>query len=255
MTKKNIVIGNWKMNPLNGKLAEKLFTDVAKSLSRTQKTEVVICPPDIYLDKLAKIRTSKIKIGAQDAFPGEVGAYTGEVSGEMLYGLGARYVILGHSERRALGETNVEVNKKIKAAISAGLVPVVCVGESVRDEKHEYLKFIKAQIEECFSGVSKNFISKALIAYEPIWAIGKGALREATEEEFREMSVFIRKILSDKFGAGNVSDTGIIYGGSVHPENSLGFLEHGRANGFLVGRDSLNAKKFEEIVKITENLK
>ena len=159
----------------------------------------------------------------------------------MLYGLGARYVILGHSERRALGETNVEVNKKIKAAISAGLVPVVCVGESVRDEKHEYLKFIKAQIEECFSGVSKNFISKALIAYEPIWAIGKGALREATEEEFREMSVFIRKILSDKFGAGNVSDTGIIYGGAIHPQKSLGFFGKGRAKWFLGGRGRFKA--------------
>src|SRR3989344_5029239 len=129
---RKIIIGNWKMHPLTLQEAERLFSLVAKGISRIKKTEVVLCPPFIYLEKLKKIRTSKINLGAQDAFFAEVGAFTGEVSGAMLYNLGVQYVILGHSERRALGETNALVNKKIKASLSAGLIPIVCVGEIKR---------------------------------------------------------------------------------------------------------------------------
>src|SRR3989344_4874649 len=172
---KKIIIGNWKMNPLITKEAGKLFESIAKSVSRIKNTEVVVCPPFIYLDKLTKIRTSKVKLGAQNAFYEESGAFTGEISALMLYDLGARYVILGHSERRALGETNTLINKKIKASIKAGLNPILCVGEDIRDENHEYLNFIKIQIEECLNGVSKDSISKIIIAYEPVWAIGKGS--------------------------------------------------------------------------------
>jgi triosephosphate isomerase len=249
------------MNPLSLKEAEKLFIDVMKSVSSIKKTEIVICPPFLYIESLKKIFSrrsrpsdlKKIFLGAQNAFYEEKGAFTGEISTEMLSNLGIKYVILGHSERRALGEENADVNKKVKTVLSLGLVPIVCFGENVRDENHEYLNFIKTQIEEGLNGISKNLISKIIIAYEPVWAIGKDAVREATPEEFREMSIFIRKILSDKFGAKTVEKLRIIYGGSAHPENVFGFLRDGKAEGFLLGRDSLDSNKFLEIIKITED--
>jgi len=250
---KKIIVGNWKMNPLSLLEAEKLLANIVKSVSNIKKTGIIICPPFLYLEKLksASWRTRKISLGAQDTFWEDTGAYTGEISGDMLYNIGARYVIVGHSERRRIGENNNNVNKKVKASIRAGLAPILCVGESIRDRNHGYLNFIKTQIEECLNGVSKNYVSKIIIAYEPIWAIGKGAY-PATPEEFREMNIFIRKILSDKFGVKMVENIKIIYGGSVDEKNTEGFIKDGKADGFLVGRASLNPKKFSKIVKICE---
>ncbi|MFA6585900.1 MAG: triose-phosphate isomerase [Candidatus Paceibacterota bacterium] len=247
---KKIVIGNWKMNPESLKEAEKLLSNVAKSILGVKKTEIIICPPFIYLEKLKK-ETRKISLGAQDLFWEDSGAYTGEVSGDMIYNLGVRYVIVGHSERRAMGESNVDINKKIKASLKAGLSPILCVGESIRDENHEYLNFIKTQIEECLNGVSKNSISKVIIAYEPIWAIGNGA-HPASPLEFLEMNIFIKKILSDKFGVKEASDIKIIYGGSVDEKNTIDFIKDGNADGFLVGRANLDGEKFSKIVKLCE---
>ena len=255
---KKIVVGNWKMNPLSLQEAEKLFINIIKSVSNIRKTGMVICPPYTYLEPLyclLKTKSHKLKasLGAQDTFWGDTGAYTGEISGNMLYNIGAKYVIAGHSERRKMGENNNDVNKKIKASIEAGLAPILCVGESIRDKNHEYLNFIKIQIEECLNGISKNFISKVIVAYEPIWAIGKGAY-SATPEEFREMNIFIKKILSDKFGVKMVENIKIIYGGSVDEKNAEGFIKDGKADGFLTGRASIDSKKFSKIVKICEAL-
>jgi triosephosphate isomerase len=251
---KKIIIGNWKMNPLTGKEAEKLFSEVAKEVSRIKRTDVVICPPSIFLSKLTEIRTKKIKLGAQNAYIGETGAFTGEVSGEMLYEMGARYVILGHSERREMGESNADINQKIKAALSAGLHPILCVGESSRDENHGYFNLVKIQLEECLAGISKNSTSKIIIAYEPIWAISTTPNRkDATADDSREMSIFIRKVLSDKFGKESARIK-ILYGGSVNEKDASDFLENGGVDGLLVGKASLSAKKFTEIVKICEVL-
>ena len=257
---KKIIIGNWKMNPLTLKEAEKLFNNVAKNVSGIKKTEVIICPPFLYLPTFAKALAGKgkikkqISLGAQDAFWGDAGAYTGEISAEMLYNIGARYIISGHSERRALGESNTDVNKKIKASLSAGLRPILCVGESARDEGHGYFNFIKTQLEECLAGVSKNSISKIIIAYEPIWAISSTPNRQdATSDDSREMAIFIRKILSDKLGE-EVSRMVIIYGGSVNEKDAEEFLKNGGVDGLLAGRASLDAKKFVEIVKTCETL-
>lgn len=241
------------MNPLSFKEAEKLFSGVAKNIVGIKKTEIVICPPFLYLEKLRKL-SKKIILGAQDAFWGEVGAFTGEISAEMLYSTGIKYVILGHSERRALGESNSDVNKKIKAALSAGLRPILCVGESEREESHAYFNFVKTQIEECLAGISKNSISKIIVAYEPIWAISSTVNRkDATSMDCLEMAIFIRKVLSDKFGpdSGKVK---IIYGGSVNEKDAADFLKDGGIDGLLPGRASLDAKKFVAIVKICEAL-
>jgi len=250
---KNIIIGNWKMNPLTLKEAEKLCNSVAKDVSLIKKTEIVICPPVLYLEKLKKI-SRKIIIGVQDTFWGDVGASTGEISAPMFYGFGVRYVILGHSERRALGENNDDINKKIKASLAAGLRPILCIGESFRDADHNYFNLIKKQLEEGLAGISKNSISKIIIAYEPVWAISTTPDRkDATPDDSREMSIFIRKILFDKFGK-DASEARIVYGGSVSEKFAEDFLKNGGVNGLLVGRASLDAKKFTGIIKICEAL-
>ena len=258
MTRNKIVIGNWKMNPLSLKEAEKLFTNIAKSISGVRKTEVVICPPFLYLEKLKSIgwRTKKISLGAQDVFwgnpPAGGGAYTGEVSADMLYNIGVKYIIVGHSERRAMNESNSDINKKIKASLSAGLRPILCVGENVRDENHEYFNVVKTQLTKCLDGISKNSISKVIIAYEPIWAISSTQNRKnAMPEDSKEMTIFIRKILSDKFGS-EASKIRIIYGGSANEKDAEDFLKNGGVDGLLPGRASLDPKKFSQIIKICE---
>jgi len=154
--KKKIIIGNWKMNPRTLKEAEKLFAGIAGAVRRVKKTEIVVCPPYLYLERLKKF-SRKIVLGAQDSFWEDLGAYTGEISPDMLYNLGVRYVILGHSERRELGEIDGFVNKKIKSALGAGLVPILCVGEKERDANHEYFGAVKSQVEEVFEGSFEKF--------------------------------------------------------------------------------------------------
>ena len=241
------------MNPVALKGAEKLFADTAKGLLGIKNIEVVACPPFLYLEKLKKI-SKKISLGSQDAFWEGQGAFTGEISSEMLYNLGMKYVILGHSERRTLGENNNDINKKIKSALSAGLIPVLCVGESLRDENHEYFNLVKNQIEECLSGISKNLISKVIVAYEPVWAISSTINRkDAIPADSLEMAIFIRKILADKFGKES-SVVRILYGGSVNERDAVEFLKDGGVEGLLVGRASLDAKKFLNIIKTCETL-
>ncbi len=253
---KKIIIGNWKMNPSSLRQAEDLFKSTLKAIPNKLKTTIVICPPFVYLEPLlnllkAKSKKQKAVLGAQNVSFEEKGAFTGEISMEMLKDIGVKYVIVGHSEIRAGGESNLDINKKIKMALSFGITPVLCVGELERDENHEYLSFVKKQIEECLAGVIKSSISKIIIAYEPVWAVGKGSIREASPKEFHEMRIFIKKVLSDKFGAKMVEKVKILYGGSLHIDDISEFLKED-AGGFLVGRYSLDAKKFSEIIKKCE---
>ena len=167
--------------------------------------------------------------------------------------MGAKYVILGHSERRSRGETDEVVNRKIKAALSAGLRPILCVGELERDENHEYFKVVQSQVAECLSGISKNLISKVVVAYEPVWAISSTpARRDATPENLREMAIFIRKIISNIWSS-TIRLPRVIYGGSVNEKDAEEFIS-AQVDGLLVGRASLDPKKFAAIVKICEAL-
>lgn len=248
-----IVVGNWKMNPLTLREAVKLAADVAKNL-KTKHTKVVICPPLVYVEKLSRI-AKKLAIGGQDIFWEDKGPYTGEVSGEMLHSLGGRFVILGHSERRALGETGIEINKKIKKALSSSLTPIVCVGEKEREHTHEYFNVVKNQIEECLAGIQKNLFPKIMIAYEPVWAISTTKDRkDATPKDSEEMAIFIRKTLSDLSTPQTASKVMILYGGSVNEKDAGDFVRHGGVDGLLAGRASLDAKKFLEIVRVTDAL-
>lgn len=252
--KRKIIVGNWKMNPLTKKEAIKLSDNIAKGLSGIKRTEIVVCPPSLFIDLLKK-SSKKIIFGSQDAFYGETGAFTGAISSEMIYEIGARYVIVGHSERRAMGEKEDEINKKIKSALASGLSPILCVGEKERDQEHGYFNFVKEEIEKGLEGISRNSISKVIIAYEPIWAISSTPLRkDATPEDSMEMAIFIRKIISDMFGK-DAYHTRIIYGGSVNTKNAGDFLSQGGVDGLLVGKTSLDAEKFLEIIKICEALK
>ena len=262
MLNRKIIIGNWKMNPVSLEEAESLFVDILKSVSTIRKTEIVVCAPFLYLESLKKLslkysrrsETKKISLGAQNIFWKKNGAYTGEVSVDMLRDLGVKYVIVGHSERRAMGENNSDINKKIKISLKTGLFPVLCVGERERNDNHEYFNFIKTQLAGCLEGISKNFISKIIIAYEPIWAISSTVGRKnATPTDSREMVIYIRKILYDKFGKDSVRMK-IIYGGSVNEKDAIDFLQNGGVDGLLPGRASLNSKKFSKIIEICEAL-
>ncbi len=239
------------MNPVSLKDAEKLFKDSSKAVSHIKKTEIVVCVPFVYIERLKKL-SKKMSVGAQDSFGLDAGPFTGEISAEMLYNIGARYVILGHSERRARGETNEVINKKLKGALSAGLVPILCVGESDRDHNHEYFNLVKTQLEECLHGVAKSSIPKMIIAYEPVWAISSTInRRDATPRDSEEMAIFIKKTLADKFGA-KIDMPRVIYGGSANEKDAGDFLNNGGVDGLLPGKASLAAKKFAAIISICE---
>jgi triosephosphate isomerase len=256
MKKKKIIIGNWKMAPVVMKEAKSVFGAIKKTASGLRNVQTVICPPFIYINELKKMTGGhRCVVGAQNSFWSEEQASTGEVSPEMLKSVGAQYVILGHSERRAFGETDEVVNRKVGACIKSGLTVVLCVGESERDEHGEYTKFIKNELTASLAGVKKKDLKNIIVAYEPIWAIGKNAKRAASPEDAMEVSILIKKILSDTFGKDVAMKTPILYGGSANPNNAESFLTDGGADGLLVGRASLDAKKFSEMLKIANSVK
>jgi len=248
--KNKIVVANWKMNPQKKTDAELILKGVSLSLKSIKNVDVVVCPPFPFLFVKDKIKNIKIKLGAQDVFCEKEGSYTGEVSPDMLKNFNVNYVLVGHSERRGLGDTNELINKKIIASLKAKITPIFCIGERDRDANGFYLSFIKQQIVEGLSGLIKSQIKNIIIAYEPVWAIGSSATREATPAEFTEVRIFIKKIISDLYDIKTGSEVRIIYGGSVNPINAKSFLEEGGADGLLVGRDSLSPKKFGVIINL-----
>lgn len=253
--KKQLIIGNWKMNP--GKIddARKIFDGVKKEAGKLTHVETVMCPPFIFLSDLSKkVSGHRCVLGAQDVFYETEGAFTGEVSLPMLSSLGIKYVIVGHSERRAMGEADDAVNKKILATLKMGFSVVLCVGEKERDETGEHFHFIKNQIETALSKVQKRLLANVIIAYEPVWAIGTKATGADTPADFVEITIFIRKTLSDMFGRNSANTISILYGGSVNEKNAESFLKEGEADGLLVGRASLDAEKFITILKISEKI-
>lgn len=247
MTKK-LIVGNWKMNPESADQALELFTAVSK-FGKKYSSNIVICPPFPYLGIFAGKKREKIALGAQDVFSETKGAFTGGVSPKMLSSLGVAYVILGHSERRALGETNAEVSKKITFALKENLHPIVCVGEKERDHDGHFFNTIRQQLLETLAGVSKNQISKIIIAYEPLWAIstaGQGAMKPG---DIHETVLFIKKILSDRYGKNVSAKVRILYGGSVDGTNANLMIKEGHCDGLLVGRASLSPVAFENILQ------
>ena len=254
---KRLLVGNWKMNPSRLEDARRILAAYKKVAAKLTRTGIVACPPFVYLPLVASKKgpraaksASRISAGAQDVFWQSEGAFTGEVSARMLRDLGVSHVIIGHSERRKMGETDETVSKKTVAALSAGLAPIVCVGEAVHDADGAYLETLKVQIKDSLANVPKSSAAKLVIAYEPIWAIG--AQEAMKPEEVREMAIYIKKVVSDIFGRDQAMDLPVLYGGSVNWRNAGDIIRIGEVEGLLVGRESVNVPGFVELAKAVD---
>ena len=250
--RKPIIAGNWKMNTYVEQAAA-LAKDMIEELSRIEGVEKVLCPPFVSLTTVGDIiQESDIKLGAQNMYFEEKGAYTGEIAPPMLAGL-CEYVILGHSERRQyFAETDEIVNKKIHAAFKAGLKPIVCVGEKIDDnEAGRTEEVVTRQMKGALAGVTSP--QGMVIAYEPIWAIGTG--KAATGDQANKVMGFIRRTVSELLGEQAATDMRIQYGGSVTGANIAEFVSQPEIDGGLVGGASLKAAEFVEIVRQTAEIK
>lgn len=227
-------------------LAKKTL-EIAKKYKKNLKT--VICVPSIHIPLLTKNIKTTLSIGGQGVSGDSDVAQTGLLSAGMLSSYNASYCIVGHSESRARGQSDEQVLSSTVRLIQKKITPVVCVGEKERDNHGWYLSLVKEQVEKIISGLAKSDIKKLVFAYEPIWAIGSGAAREATVSECREMIIFIRKIISDATEEKIAKQVSILYGGSVNEQNASSFITEGGADGLLVGRTSLDAKKFTTLAK------
>lgn len=244
------------MNPVTLKEAKLIFAGVKKVANSSRRTKVMICAPAIYLSELKKLSsTGKVEVGAEDCHALDQGAQTGGISAFMIRDLGVKTTIIGHSERRAAGDTDDIVNQKIKTALAAGLRIILCIGEAVRDNKGEYLDILKHQLEKNLAGFPARQADKLVIAYEPVWAIGKNATGVETPDGFLHNKIFIHKVLAGIIGRKKALAIPVLYGGSASSLNAGDFLVAGQADGLLVGRDSLNPKNFAEIIKIAEHSK
>ena len=251
--RKKLIIGNWKMNPTTLDEARRIFRSAKNAAEKLTSTRVVLCPPSVYIPALLNTRSeSAVAIGAQDAYFQDQGSFTGEISPLMLKDLGVTYVIIGHSERRAQGDSDDEISKKIAMSLEAGLHVVLCVGEKERDEQGTHLDVLKLQIKNSLNKVPKKLVGKLIVAYEPVWAIGaKEAMEPAT---VHEMSLFVKKTLSDIYGHEEAVSTPVLYGGSVNFRNAGDIIVKGEVDGLLVGRESVNSDGFSELLKAVDAL-
>jgi len=252
---KKLIIANWKMNPGGADAARELFLATRRAAAgATRRVSVAVCPPAPFLTVLSRLANKTVIIGAQDSFWRNGGHYTGEIAPEMLKDAGAQFVLSGHSERRERGETDDMVSRKTQAVLREGMTAVVCVGEKVRDENGAFFSSLREQIKASFARVQRRFITDVIIAYEPLWAIGKNWREAARPEDVREAAIFIRKTLSDIFGDEGVL-VPVLYGGSVGPENAEGLLRGGDIAGFLVGHESLDPEAFAFLIKLANEAK
>ncbi len=252
VAQKKLVVANWKMNPATLTEAKKIFNGSKRVAVELRQVQTVICPPVVYLDALRRIyRGNRISFGVQDCFWEDYGAYTGQLSPVIAKNNGARYAILGHSERRLLGEDDAAVGRKVAAVVRHGLTAVICVGETRRDQDGLYWAFLKNELEEAVRNISAKELGRFVIAYEPVWAIGKTATDALSPEDLHEASLYIRKVLHGIFGDEALA-VPVLYGGSVEPANTEALLKGGQVQGLLVGHKSLDPKAFGEILKIVD---
>ena len=246
--RKAIIAGNWKMNKTPDEaraLVEELIPLVADA-----ECEVVVCPPFVDLCPVSKaIKGTNIHLGAQNIHWAKSGAFTGEISADMLKKFGVEYAIVGHSERRQyFGETDATVNMRAKAALENDITPIICVGESLEQrERGETDEFVASQVRGALEGISADDARRVVIAYEPIWAIGTG--RTATAEMAEETIIVIRKTLRSIFGNDAAETVRIQYGGSMNPQNAASLMAMENIDGGLIGGASLKAEDFSKVVK------
>ncbi|OGP17819.1 MAG: triose-phosphate isomerase [Deltaproteobacteria bacterium GWC2_55_46] len=244
-----LIAGNWKMNT-DLRQGANLVLKLRDLLKGVEDVEVAVAPPYVSIHHLSHLLAdSPIKLAGQDLFWEKDGAYTGEVSGEMLSSVGCKYVIIGHSERRQyFMETDETVNKKTFAALRVGLKPIVCIGESLDErERGKTLSRVKTQLSHALSGLAGAAMKEIVIAYEPVWAIGTG--RTATPQQAEEVHNALRELLYELFESESVRDVRIIYGGSVKPDSIDELMAQPNIDGALVGGASLKAEDFARIVR------
>ena len=246
--RKTIIAGNWKMNKTATE-TKKFAEELKAIMPRAKWCETVVCVPFVNIPAALKaFKDMRVSVGAENLYYEPNGAYTGEVSAEMLKDLGVKYVIIGHSERRQyFGETDITVNKKVHAALEAGLHPIICVGESLEQREMDVtMELITLQVKSALAGVTAEKARKCVIAYEPIWAIGTG--KTATAEQAGEVCTAIRAVIRGMYGARVARSITIQYGGSMNPKNAAELLAQGDVDGGLIGGAALKADQFVEII-------
>lgn len=249
-----VIAGNWKMHK-NVQEAEQLVREIKNKVSAFTKTGIIVCPPVAALTTAyTLLRDSNIGLGAQNMHWEAQGAFTGENSADMIKSTGAGYVIIGHSERRQyFGETDETVNKKLNAALANGLLPIVCIGETLEERESGVTKdVVKKQVSGALKGITKDQMLKIILAYEPVWAIGTG--KTATPEQAQDVHAFIRDLLTELYGQETSSRIILQYGGSVKPENARELLGQKDIDGALVGGACLQAESFAGIISAAESL-
>jgi triosephosphate isomerase len=250
--RKKLIAGNWKMFKTVPE-AVNLVNSIKAGIYKLSDADIVVCPPFTALQAVSQqVNESVLDLGAQDMHFETEGAYTGEISPLMLKDLNCRYVILGHSERRAcFKESDELINKKAKAAVKFNLIPIVCVGETLPErEAGQAEEVVRKQVHGSLAAFTAEEMEKVVIAYEPVWAIGTG--KTATPEQAQEMHRFVRGLVRDLFGDAPAEELRILYGGSVKPDNTLELMKQPDVDGALVGGASLKAESFVQIV--TESL-
>ena len=244
-----VIAGNWKMNKTVAE-AVALASELKERVAGVENVKVIVCPVFTAVKSVADVlKGTNVKVGAQDMYWETSGAYTGEVSGEMLLEAGAEYVIIGHSERRQyFGETNETVNKKLKKALSIGLKPIVCIGETLADREAGTTEAVVGkQVKEGFVGLTAEEMKGTIIAYEPVWAIGTG--KTATAEQAEAVHAYVRNLVAQLWDKETADAVIIQYGGSMKPENVASLLAQPDIDGGLIGGAALKADSFEKLVK------
>ena len=246
-----VIAGNWKRYKGVRETVE--FVEELKPLVKTcTHCDIIVTAPFTALWVAAEAaRESPIAIGAQDLYWEREGAFTGEISAPMVADAGCRYSILGHSERRGyFGETSLEVNKKVRSALQSGLIPIICLGEQLVEwETNQTRKVVEAQFSQSLGGLTPKAVSRTIVAYEPVWAIGTG--RTATPEIAQDVHAYIRQLASEAFGYQVAQSLRVLYGGSVKPVNIAGLMAQNDIDGALVGGASLKAESFASIIKFS----
>ena len=246
--RKTLIAGNWKMNKTPSE-TKAFMTELKALLPKGRWCDIALCVPAVCIPAAVRaMRETRVGIGAENCNANPSGAYTGEISTAMLTDAGCKYVIIGHSERRAMGETDADVNAKVKTVLEAGLIPIVCCGESLEQRESGITEeWITMQIKLALAGIPEEKSRKIVIAYEPIWAIGTG--RTATPEQAEEVCQLIRVVVRKLFGSKNARATTILYGGSMNEKNAAELLSKPNVDGGLIGGASLVPEKFVKIIE------
>jgi len=241
------------MNPRTPEDARLIFSKIKRTALCLRRTDVVVCPSYIHLSALAKLASRTwVSLGVQDVFWESDGFFTGKVSAAMAKNAGAEYAIVGHSEARKLGDTDDMVALKLEFVLRERMTAIVCVGEKERDRDGRFFEELKGQILASLAHAPRGFLATStIIAYEPLWTIGRSNFQAMKPREVHETSIFIRKVINDTFGA-EASELPILYGGSVAPENAAALVHDGGVEGLLVGRQSLDPTAFSQIMKTVD---